>query len=372
MNIINHLQIQALRGVGNVELNLTDDRQVYSIIGDNGIGKTKLLEALFQFIIYQHDTAIRQVQHSGISSKVSVFREIRQNNEILLTAPSENFSLHNLNAKNQHTKFNQPVVFIGSQNRGFIQHANTSSKPIGTFEQRQKTYIAHLIQSMENNFANLNMDTNIEEWFITRAKSANPYQKQEDNREIELKIVLILLHEIDERINPEFMQISGDEQVSILIDGQQRLLSQLSTGFASILKIIQSIVSGFAYFTNETQLQSVKGIVLIDEIESHLHLSWQAKIIPILKRLFPNTTFYITTHSSIIFSQLKTGEAYRLQRDHDGVVRTQLIESPANASMVDLLKDAFGINLNQLKLNQVLPEDQQHAKSALLALIQEA
>jgi predicted ATP-binding protein involved in virulence len=263
-------------------------------------------------------------------------------------------------------------VFIGSQNRGFIQNANSNNKPIGTFEQRQQAYITRLMQSMANNFANLNMDTNIEEWFITRAKSSNPYQKQEDNREIELKTVLQLLHEIDSRIDPEFMQISGDERVSILVDGQHRMLSQLSTGFSSILKIIQSIISGFAYFTNETQLQTVKGIVLIDEIESHLHLSWQAKIIPMLKRLFPNTTFYITTHSSIIFSQLKMGEAYRLKRDHDGVVRTQLLESPANASMVDLLKEAFGINLNQLKLDHVLPEDQEEAKSALLSLIQEA
>lgn len=369
MNILNHLHIQALRGVGDVELDLTDNQRVYSIIGENGIGKTKLLEALFQFVIYQHDTAIKNYT-SEIVSESSVFQTIQQNAEPRLTIPKSHFFLSRLTTGTE--TFKLPIVFIGSQNRGFIQHNQANSKPIGTFEQRQKKYIRHLIQSMTNNFANLNMNTNIEEWFITLAKSSNPYQKQEDNREIELKTVLKLLHKIDQRIDAEFMQISGDERVSIKVNGQTRYLSELSTGFASILKIIQSIISGYGYFTNETNLNHVKGIVLIDEIESHLHLSWQANIIPILKQLFPNTIFYVTTHSSIIFSQLKTGEAYRLQRDQDGIVRTRLIQSPTNTSMIDLLKDAFGINLNQLKLQNVSPEDQQTAKASLLALIQGA
>lgn len=111
----------------------------------------------------------------------------------------------------------------------------------------------------------------------------------------------------------------------IKIENQKRELSELSSGFTSILKILQSIISNYSYFTNETDLRNVRGFVLIDEIESHLHHQWQVKIVPLLKELFPNTTFYITTHSSLIISQLNHGEAYRLQRKEDGIVYGEIM-----------------------------------------------
>ena len=53
-------------------------------------------------------------------------------------------------------------------------------------------------------------------------------------------------------------------------------------------------------------------------------------IVPLLKELFPKTIFFITTHSPIVISQLKTGEAYRLKRcKNDGVVYAELIDYPA-------------------------------------------
>jgi len=167
------------------------------------------------------------------------------------------------------------------------------------------------------------------------------------------------------------MEISGDDRVSLKIENQKRELSQLSSGFASILKLIQAIVSGYGYFTNETNLQHVKGIVFIDEIESHLHLTWQANIIPLLKTLFPNTLFYITTHSSIVLSQLKEGEAYTLYRDDSGTVKSRKIEAPNKAALVDIMKDVFKVDLNQMKLENSNADEQQEAKSTLLQLLKQ-
>ncbi|MEN9374162.1 MAG: hypothetical protein RIR79_1714 [Pseudomonadota bacterium] len=110
-------------------------------------------------------------------------------------------------------------------------------------------------------------------------------------------------------------------------DGVITKIRDLSTGFASLLKILQTIISGYGFFTNSTDLANVKGIVFIDEIESHLHVEWQSKIIPLLKRLFSNTTFFVATHSPIVLSQLKEGEAYRLEKQADGVVRATIIEA---------------------------------------------
>ena len=361
------IKIEGLKGVGSVELNLQENQRVYTLIGVNGVGKTKTLEALFQVLFFSHQY-LEQLSSAPVVPSIWVFKTL-QTAEASFQAIAKHVFAKDIKHITKYPLHSLPVVFLASQNRGFIKHEAKPIPAIGTLEQRRNAYFSRIIQGMSNNFTSLNMDTGIEEWFVMLAQSANPYQKQEDNRDIEIRVVLELLNKLDQRIDPKYLQISGDGRVMLKIDGQPRELSQLSTGFASILKILQAIVSGYGYFTNETRLQQVKGIVLIDEIESHLHLSWQAKIIPLLKQLFPNTTFYITTHSSIVLSQLKAGEAYRLQRDDDGVVRTHTITSPNTISLIDVLQEAFDLDLNRLKLENLVPTDQQKAKQQLLNLI---
>jgi predicted ATP-binding protein involved in virulence len=95
------------------------------------------------------------------------------------------------------------------------------------------------------------------------------------------------------------------------------------------------------------------------------------RIIPLLKSLFPHTRFIVSTHSSLVISQLHQGEAYRLQRDPQGVVQASCITAPDKAAMIDVLKDAFGIDLNQMKRERMSAEEQKQAKQRLLSLIQQ-
>lgn len=57
----------------------------------------------------------------------------------------------------------------------------------------------------------------------------------------------------------------------------------------------------------------MEGVVLVDEIETHLHLELQKKILPILTTLFPNIQFIITTHAPFILSSLDNTVIYDLQ-----------------------------------------------------------
>ena len=115
----------------------------------------------------------------------------------------------------------------------------------------------------------------------------------------------------------------------------------------------------------------MKGIVLIDEIESHLHASWQVRIMPLLKRLFPNTTFYVTTHSPLILSLLFDGEAYRLVRDADQVVRSKKIDAPNRVVLIDLLHKAFGEDLDKERITNDSPEELSRVNETLLSLLEE-
>lgn len=381
MNNILHLKkfhFEQVKGVGTIEAELFPNQRVYTFIGENGIGKTKFLESLFAILLFTNKQATETdsyIQHSLIP-----FKSATINNISFSFNKNNGFSLGNHNYAFISAMHSHPVVYLSAQHRGAIneniyefERGNVSK--LGNKSKRQKGYLEYLLKSFNGNpqhLKNLNMDSNIEEWIVQRALSSNPYQSKEDNREIEIKTLLYLLNKVDHRIDKDFLEISGDNRVFLKIENQKREILELSSGFTSILKIIQSIIAGYSYFTNELQIANVPGIILIDEIESHLHNKWQVNIIPLLKELFPKTIFFITTHSPIVISQLKSGEAYRLKRcENDGVVYAELIDYPSKVSFIDLLNDAFDVNLNRLKVQRAQEEGQQEAKKNLLKLVQQ-
>jgi predicted ATP-binding protein involved in virulence len=58
----------------------------------------------------------------------------------------------------------------------------------------------------------------------------------------------------------------------------------------------------------------MSGIVLIDEIETHLHVELQRKVLPFLSKMFPNIQFIITTHSPFVISSLENTVVYDLEK----------------------------------------------------------
>lgn len=374
------VRFEGVKGVGTIEVDFVPNQRVYTFIGANGVGKTKLLECLFTVLFLTCDKV-----NTSYRSKVFIGYFPFDNFSINGVYPKHDDGLlkgttylrEEVNPETNSTSLyrlqhDYPVVYLAAQHRGNIKHYKDKISQIGTFEQRSRNYFETLVSifaRQPENFKSLNMDTNLEEWIIQRAQSANPYQSKADNRKIELDTLLSILNQIDERIGSEFLEISGDNRVFIKVEGQKRELAELSSGFTSILKMVQSIIAGYSYFTNEQQIARVRGVVLIDEIESHLHNEWQVKIIPLLKKLFPNTTFLITTHSSLVISQLEQGEAYRLKRNlDDGVVYGKVIDYPAQTSIVDLLDTAFDVDLTAERSKW--RGNREEAKAALLALLE--
>ena len=61
-------------------------------------------------------------------------------------------------------------------------------------------------------------------------------------------------------------------------------------------------------------------ILLIDEIENHLHPTWQRRVIPALLEHFPKLQIFATTHSPFVVAGLRVGQVHMLKRDAEGVV----------------------------------------------------
>ncbi len=83
----------------------------------------------------------------------------------------------------------------------------------------------------------------------------------------------------------------------------------------------------------------VEGILLIDEIEQHLHPSMQAEILPRLSELFPKMQIFATTHSPLVALDARPEELVVLKREGDQVVAVQDVPDFAGYSVEDMLAD---------------------------------
>lgn len=88
-------------------------------------------------------------------------------------------------------------------------------------------------------------------------------------------------------------------------------------------------------------------MILIDEIELHLHPVWQAKLVLSLKKIFPNAQMILTTHSPSILQVLEKNEIIPLYEDDNGEVSVKELHLGEYGlqgwSLEEILKDVMGM-----------------------------
>lgn len=95
----------------------------------------------------------------------------------------------------------------------------------------------------------------------------------------------------------------------------------LSQGTQSLVQWLARLLIGMAeYYDYQEDIEAKSGILIIDEIDAHLHPSWQRRIIPSITKQFPNLQIFCSTHSPLMLAGLKSGQVQLLQRDEDGKV----------------------------------------------------
>lgn len=75
-----------------------------------------------------------------------------------------------------------------------------------------------------------------------------------------------------------------------------------------------------SHYQFRTDWEDMPAILLIDEIENHLHPTWQRRVIPALLEHFPGLQIFATTHSPFVVAGLKAGQVHLLNRNENGVV----------------------------------------------------
>lgn len=126
---------------------------------------------------------------------------------------------------------------------------------------------------------------------------------------------LTLVYEAIERMLPEIGSARYSTKLRTLVlkykNGERHTFSELSDGYRNVVAIAADLAIKAAMLNPqlaEKALEMTPGVVLIDELDLHLHPKWQRRIVDDLRRTFPLLQFICTTHSPFLIQSLWSGE----------------------------------------------------------------
>jgi hypothetical protein len=120
----------------------------------------------------------------------------------------------------------------------------------------------------------------------------------------------------------------------------------LSQGYQAMISWIADLIGQFFWdYGGPVELEDMEGLVLIDELDIHLHPTWQVGLIKALKTTFPRVQFVVTTHTAMVLPGLEADEVLRTRFDDEGNVVVEPVgQSPSLMTGSEILQTFFGID----------------------------
>ncbi|MGK7938733.1 MAG: AAA family ATPase [Crocosphaera sp.] len=372
---IKKIEFTNFRGFQELSLDLPENLAV--LIGWNGSGKTTILDGIYKFflayifhvaLLQDSETSIKYFPHPKIGlddrynnnqksrisfeifssfflppqriDKTQVFfcdfiREDRY--RISMTSKIPNLTDYskalNLFIKN-NPNWQVPILT-------YYSVASLNSQKIEIFSNPEKYLIPEIEQYAVYKDPLVDTSHNLKtfyEWFKYEEDYENEIRLRKNLKYRNNKLEIIrsalarFLNSLNSQNNSKFSDLqivrnTSDQftfdsrgmkpELTIAKDDIDLKLSQLSDGEKKCILIVADIARRLAIANPGLEVSDVlkqgKGIILIDEIEAHLHPGWQREIIPALTQTFPSCQFIVTTHSPQVLSKVNSENIFILE-----------------------------------------------------------
>lgn len=298
-HFISKIQIEKLRHLENLIIILSsDDRRHLLLTGKNGSGKTSLLETLTDCL------------------RVAVMDKVPNQRKVF---DSEKY-LHDVANNGVKIDFN----FVEDLEKIF----SVGEYILAYFPANRNANI-----SLANGVENVKLDDNYDiskdptenlVKYMVHLKTQQAYARQENDSKVENDIqswfdrfenaLKILLEDTTIKLEYDY------KNYNFLIHQSGRLpfgFNELSDGYSSVIQIMSGILLRMEQnwlLKGTLSEYNLEGIVLIDELETHLHIELQRKILPFLTEFFPRVQFIISTHSPYILTSVSNATIFDLEK----------------------------------------------------------
>ena len=343
MNFINNIHINKLFHLSDFDIPVADEKFPHLIItGKNGSGKTILLNAVSDFL--------NKIKDDKAMLFLGYYKSLETCNKILKETTDEqvrrqtqqnvySFSreIENIYGKvelrselwgsiiDKYAKGEFIIAFYQADRKVKMSEPKNPTKPVINKK-------GNVRETATSQFLNFLSDLKIQEALARNEK------QDEDADEINawFRDFEELLRHIyqDDELRLEFNY--RDYSFRICTEGKKFKFTEVSDGFAAVLDIVADLILKMQGEGTLVRSYQKEGIVLIDAIETHLHLALQKVIMPLLTKVFPNIQFVITTHSPFVLSSMPDAVAYDLEH-------REVLENLTEYSYESLAEGYFGV-----------------------------
>ena len=319
------VEIKKVRHLENISIPLDNRKRKHLILtGKNGSGKTSVIEALvkyFEYIISNNYEPYEKVKErcKEYSRRLDVLKNQADSNEKFseinstersMAAWKNDFEIWNSGAT---AKINAISLLQNKFKQGnfiFAYYKDEREFLAEKYKNIEKVQFQEKYGIKENPGAKLTK-------YLVDLKATQAFTK--DNQKFEkIEKWFHTFESILKKIfDDDMLELKFDDetfQFSICEPDREPFdFNTMSRGYAAVLDIINDLIMRMEAKSGLRTEFDMEGIVLVDEIETHLHLELQKKVLPILTTLFPNIQFIVTTHSPFILSSLDNTVIYDLE-----------------------------------------------------------
>jgi predicted ATP-binding protein involved in virulence len=365
---IKQLRLKNFRGIKNLELNFDVTQQIIILVGVNGVGKSSVLDCIGSLVN----------SYEGITVE-ETFRYVFQKRDIYT---GEDSTCNGLSIVLDGNEINWMVEKNREEIRSIVRTEKDDILVIKeSWGQYDKDSFVSLyysasrksIQIQDYNKTQRLTDPDVKE-FIRKANSNNLDGLPAIQNIIDFKEFTVWFHSLEDLENETRLSINKDYRDNQLEATREAIYSLLGNGFSDLRmkravgkltihknsqeieldwlsdgeKGLMALAGDLAWHLAITYPHSVNplheaGLVLIDEIELHLHPEWQRIIIQRLTQTFPGCQFIVTTHSPQVLSNVQPECIHILAIEDDNVV----VKRPERSYGRDsnrILEDIMGVS----------------------------
>lgn len=352
------------------DISISLDGKNLIITGMNGCGKTVFLKLLFDAIVFSVDMP-KKTQKSHLIQQIHDLESRIQTGNVVY--PGETIGIF----KNEISRYKQELISLFKLNdinpvwvdHDLVLDLYENKSFLVSFYEATRQYTNHITSTpYGQNLKSLSeirahgrsqllvqdFSTNFEAYIVAFFEAGYMASLIRDEPEEKLKVDNWL-----EAVKNDLCYLFEDESLSIIYNENERCFyihqagkapytfATLSSGYSSILKIYTDLLMKVElYNINKNELT---GIVIIDEIDAHLHISLQRKILSFLSHSYPNVQFIVSTHSPFVIQSVDDAVIYDLSK-------LEQLEDLSLYSYNAIVKGLLGANTNSNHLLEITEE----------------
>lgn len=328
---IQKVHLQNIRSFENLEIDFGDSGAGWHVIlGTNGTGKSTLIRSIALALVSYPDIVSLGFKQSW---KKWIMQGVDKGKIEVSLIPSFGPSLLVTFDNNQQGTITAGIPYnMFSAAFGSLRRLSGGNPDYKNIWESNPKLAAHLSVFGED----IALDQSVK-WLINLyvkgsmvpVAEALGYESPDKQSKHKKKELFNLLKLIKQFINSSYLLpnniiFSSINHEEIIFKDENNLefsITELSDGYRSILSLVFELlrqICEFHYneveniFNSDRTKIITKGVVLIDEVDAHLHPTWQAKIGEWFTEYFPNIQFIVTTHSPIICRSADTGTIWKL------------------------------------------------------------